>query len=396
MPNKNPKPSDLQTKRYPDWPKVWCKLCRKIDTWRKMEETVVRADDADGNEQTYREYACNTCVGARDGLTEEQAQAKIVSGRPGFSRKMYAAAEFAEAKKKKLESCPMLSGRKLYQVVARDIMDVLAPLAAYMVRKAQVFARRAELSEEYNELLKALDDPAKAREHKDILAKLEELYDQIDQLGNPLAFKDRATQQAGGDEHDARMLQWKYMLAAQYCDLWSEIKSGGKTVGALMCFYVCLAGGSNPCGTLMSSKAWDRLHADALSLKQRWYCRCCGGRYMTRYGCLVQLVHPSGRTHYARSEVPLEEEDSKAMFLEDTIDPSSPEDLFSRIPDAVPVEGDMLRKAAAGDFWGNRDRHADLDNGVYKMLQVEQFKALPLWPWKHIFAQMMQEAAGAM
>ena len=110
-------------------------------------------------------------------MSVEQAQAKIISGRPGFARKMYAAAEFAEAKKKKLESCPMLSGRKLYQVVMKDIMDVMAPLAAYMVRKAQVFSRRAELSEEYNVLLKALDDPARAREHKDIMTKLEELYD---------------------------------------------------------------------------------------------------------------------------------------------------------------------------------------------------------------------------
>ena len=56
----------------------------------------------------------------------------------------------------------------------------------------------------------------------------------------------------------------------------------------------------------------------------------------------------------------------------------------------------MLRKAVAGDFWGNRDRHGDLDSAVYKMLLVEQFKALPLWPWKHIFAQMMQEATGAV
>ena len=175
----------------------------------------------------------------------------------------------------------------------------------------------------------------------------------------PPAFQNRVlnTLVAATDEQ-RRVAVWEFMLAAQYSDLWCEIKDRrGRRIGALMSYYVCLAGGSQyPCGTVMEASAWDRLHANPLQTKQRWYCNDCSAKYRTKYGVLVQVMlppcdaHPQGSTQWMRAEVPdRDHEDVRALHLEEVYDPASPEDLYNKVrKNAPPSTTDgMLRPGHA-------------------------------------------------
>ena len=57
-------------------------------------------------------------------------------------------------------------------------------------------------------------------------------------------------------------------------------------------WYVCMMDGNgqwDPCGTIMPAKHWLRRFDDVGSSKQRWYCVCCGTRFKTKFGMLVEI-----------------------------------------------------------------------------------------------------------
>jgi hypothetical protein len=265
------------------------------------------------------------------------------------------------------------------------------------VRKARVLSRRSELLAEHAGLAERLAH-AKSRQAADVLIEqMENLYDEIDRTCRPLAFADRVDASipptVPNCEQARERLQWEYMLAAQYGDLWSEVvDSRGQRVGAFMSYFCCLAGPVwERCGTVMDSKSWSRLHDDPLKPRQRWYCNCCLGRYRTRFGVVIEVLTPptatcpQGSWHYMRAEVPDGDmEDVKAMRLESVLDPENPRDLFDRLPEATPsLAGGMLRKAYPHEMASGKEAFAAQ---TFKIVDVDAFYALPKFPWKQVFS----------
>lgn len=299
----------------------------------------------------------------------------------------------------------------MYQVVRKTIDEILAPLAPYFLRKSMVLKRRAELGHEYKLLALKLLDPSCRDQHEAIVEKLEQLYDEIDQLSKPLAFGERAAKQAAAAAastsiagspppsreqlaYQEKLLAWQYNLAASYCDVWTVLRDAkGVICGGMMTFYVCMRkyGDGSVCASLMGSKVWDRRHADIFQSKQRFYCRVCGGRYYTRYGSALQLTHPTGGSFWARAECPWagEEDDVKAMALEDALDPSSPQDLFNRVPEAKPFDDkDFLRKARPEELCSEQRGNPMADALAFKILPVAEFQKMPKWPWAQLMAHL--------
>ena len=89
---------------------------------------------------------------------------------------------------------------------------------------------------------------------------------------------------------------------------------------------------------------------------------------------------PEGTWMYMRATIPSgDEEDIKAMRLEEEINPESPQDLFDRIPTATPsVLGGMLRHALPEEM--SPDRMACLAT-TFKILDVPAFE-MEIFPWK--------------
>jgi hypothetical protein len=182
------------------------------------------------------------------------------------------------------------------------------------------------------------------------------------------------------------------MLAAQYGDLWRKVLDAkGRRIAAFITYFVCLAGHSwAPCGTVMGSTDWDRLHENPLQPEQRWYCNCCTAKFRTAFGIVIEILlppsksAPNGTWLYMRSTVPdTDEEDIKAMRIEEEMDPDSPEDLYNRLPNTTPsLEGGMFRRAEAREMDPRRMSHL---TSTFKIIDVMNFATLPMFPWKQIY-----------
>ena len=85
---------------------------------------------------------------------------------------------------------------------------------------------------------------------------------------------------------------------------------------------------------------------------------------------------------------PTDNEDVKAMYLDDEINPDSPEDLYSKIPIAAPhSDGSFLCAATEADMY---DKASD-PYGTCCIIKKEEFKAMPLWPWEQMFSMFQDK-----
>ena len=278
--------------------------------------------------------------------------------------------------------------------MSRDrLSEVMAPPALHLARKERAIQKRGALLGRHRALADELAQTSDRRKADQLLDELERLDDEIEAESAPIAFHNRVlnTLTTATDE-ERRTMQWEFMLAAQYSDLWCEIKDKrGRRIGAMMSYYVCLAGGNQyPCGTVMESSAWDRMHADPLRAGQRWYCNVCSAKYRTKFGVLVQVLlppcdtHPSGSVQWMRAEVPdRDHEDVRAMHLEEVYDPSSPMELYNKVQmSAAPsTTCGMLRVAQAHEL-SDKCKQAV---GTYRIVPMAEFVAMGLFAWDQIF-----------
>ena len=156
--------------------------------------------------------------------------------------------------------------------------------------------------------------------------------------------------------------QRKFCEAADYSDQWFSSKRGTFNV-----YYVCkgmTAWGpppawlSLPCYKMTLSTEWDRLHADPLAEKQRWYCSC-STRYRAGMGVLTEMVNgPGNSAHYALADFPPQGIlDAKFMAIEEQFRQcSTPQELLDAIPRAVPLDSKafLVPTGKRGEYQMNR------------------------------------------
>ena len=282
-------------------------------------------------------------------------------------------------------------GKTAARVVTRPALCmVLQPLAKYILRKTKVLQQRELLLEGHAELTQAsmaCDAIGDIVESERIMSQMEELLSAIDDTEKPLAFRERAAaDMPNADQDTIDRHQWRYFTAADFCDLWAEIHdAAGNVIGRFCSFYVCLRliNGTDSCGTVIASKVWDRLKDDPLASGQRYYCNCCNARYKHENGSLLEIQTPGCVPVFCRAtNPPYDNQDVKAMYLEDELDPSSPEDLYSRIPEALPfADGTFIRQALKSEL-----HNPQSDNyGVYRIVDVPSFKRMKRFPWEQMF-----------
>ena len=73
---------------------------------------------------------------------------------------------------------------------------------------------------------------------------------------------------------------------------------------SLRIYYICMAGISFPCRTLIRSDCWNKRHDDPNAAGQRWYCPECGARYRSKFGVVCEIIYGPNDVRYFRVECP--------------------------------------------------------------------------------------------
>ena len=245
--------------------------------------------------------------------------------------------------------------------------QVLEPLCEFVARKlVQLKARELGIAA-YDNLLKELRECRDKTRELEIIKDLEAWQPRIEELNTPLAF---------ADKEDATQM----INVAQYYDEWVHSKSG-----CLRAWYVCMAG-MPKCGTVMPSKGWTRRYANIGASKQRWYCVCCGARYKTKFGMLVE-IHSGGASTFFIAEVSNKDaEDVRAMRLEQELNPKNHKDLWDMIPNFQPMDpADILRPVKDHEFNSKEQKEAYDPSTVLKFLDADAAEKVPKWKWDSLF-----------
>ena len=187
--------------------------------------------------------------------------------------------------------------------------------------------------------------------------------------------------------------QFRNQMEADFADGWVEVKSGsGRLLGGFSSFYICRAGGEHQCNTLILTKAWDTkawartpqdiLAPRQLAPKQKWFCRCCGASYKTRFGMVVLIRMVGGGDSLSLASCTDDDDNDlhEIILQEQYPDVNSAEELYELIPMVPTQETAFLRKAVPADFWGE----TYTDSGVYKLLNVHVLESLPAWNWRNV------------
>ena len=69
-------------------------------------------------------------------------------------------------------------------------------------------------------------------------------------------------------------------------------------------YYICMAGVSFPCRTLIRSDCWNKRHDDPNAAGQRWYCPECGARYRSKFGVVCEFIYGPNDVRYCRAACP--------------------------------------------------------------------------------------------
>ena len=188
-------------------------------------------------------------------------------------------------------------------------------------------------------------------------------------------------------------LQQRFIRAADYSDRWMHNLETGEILQA---YYLCMGGDStapwdyaanggkgdwkfkdgggrtDKCEALTLAKDWRMLLTeDPMSAGQKWYCPCCGARYKTSYGLIMEMLvaEEDGLSHkllYSRVKFPdTRGLDLKALCIQFGKDKplpagqqaaaaateyTTPEELFQALPKRRPLgEGQSLVEVEGKD-----------------------------------------------
>jgi hypothetical protein len=155
----------------------------------------------------------------------------------------------------------------------------------------------------------------------------------------------------------------------------------GQVFSTYRSFYLCRAGGANPCYTVMPSDAWRAKHNDPWARKQKYYCNCCNACYKTTFGMIIEIEF-DGQFYYVKTYIPPDNfEAMRAKHFEQP--PTSREDLLHKLKNVTPHTSRILLPVTIKDVYeGNKF------DDTFKITAVS-YKQLEDFDWEEIldFAQ---------
>jgi hypothetical protein len=163
----------------------------------------------------------------------------------------------------------------------------------------------------------------------------------------------------------------------QYPDEWGcNMNKQGDVTCAFRSFYICLAGGGEyQCYAVIPSKTWETFHKDPLATRQWWYCICCGARYKTKFGMIVEFK-VGGNFYYVKADIAPEFVDLQDMIKEENLP------WMSSVDHVTPHKNEILRPITQDDVAVGGTNTQFVKN-AYK-ITPEFYETLPLFDWLQI------------
>lgn len=359
------------------WPDALaCETCDREDRhhWKALHREWVATDEHSG----FYQRVCKFCIMARHNLNEAEARVWIVQANPATAKRKDRDEEYRKVRDENRQEHPMMSKSGIRKLVHNKLLQqVFRPLADLLVRKKKWLDARAEMMKDRVALLDKFKKETNPRLQYSYMLELEAWETNYEKLyGRPLAWNTLPPEK-----------QSQMFAAADYEDTWVTGKGG-----SFKAWYFCNADigwKGNGCKTFISAKAWDKLHKGADEWEktgQRWWCNCCGARYMTRHGMMCEVYHPHTGTFWVRAKVPnLDHQDVRAMRIErdmagrdEIVDAAA---LFASLPDTLPSSVPVyMRAAIAADMRDGRS-----PEGHWKLLNEEVLANIPWFEWDTLF-----------
>ena len=323
--------------------------CGLIEVWKRM---VNRWDP----ETETRTRTCWRCVLAREDDVHDEAEARhwIIRASPDFKRKEKQWGEFKQAKQMVATHFPLLSTSKSKHMATMSCMsELFGELADQIVKKHKQMLFLEQKHEGYLKLLAEMKTCTDAGRVKELVKELDSFLQREPLLG----FASKGSQ------------QWEYQMASTYAD--DFISKAGNW---MRLYYVCLAnqGYGKLCLKVLPNKTWEPKSGSWLNPKG-YYC-ICESSYKSTWGCVAEIRAPGiDGIFYARTPIPDEHiMDVRAMYHEDTLKPTSPQDLYDRVPTAAPTATALLLPIAG-------------HTGSFQIESQAAFDAMPNFEWHQIF-----------
>jgi hypothetical protein len=151
--------------------------------------------------------------------------------------------------------------------------------------------------------------------------------------------------------------------------------------GYLRYWFVCMAGGTDPCLPAITSKMWDRKFKDLSATKNEWTCSVCCANYLTQWGVFVE-IQIDGKIYCLRATIPDDHTlDIKAMDLERKLKEGfTPQELYDAIPVVAPKTTQYIETR-------------DAAKGLYRLINMDSYLALPQWKWAQVLEIDFDEVA---
>ena len=365
------------------WTDAHCSHCDHTENYKRMRSEKVwlswNETMNDGKEDEFLwERECWKCLGQRLGLaTEAEARKHILTNARDYTKKKAKVDAFNAATRMQKALFRMLKARKGYQAqrtltTKDDMVKVFAPLAEFILIKAQQLEKESDEMTEAQRLLMqmaTLTDPS----------MVSELVDQIVALSREapcLAFRNRADGARAwfattyADEWCGVLGGWfrSYFICVGPCDF-KEVpnESAGKPD------YHPVAR-PDSCCTLMPSKVWNTKYPDALATGQSWYC-WCWRKYAASWGVVIEMMTLSGELLYARADCPPTDVlDIRAMKIESEMPDATPEEIYNKMPIIPPQHSDLVAPHPT----------APQTDGYFYM-EPSVYNSLPHFNWRDVY-----------
>ena len=162
--------------------------------------------------------------------------------------------------------------------------------------------------------------------------------------------------------------------AADYSDRWFASEKG-----SFNAYYICRAGGCQPCNTVIQAQAWDRFKEDPAASGQRWYCHC-NAKYKTSWGVLIEIFKGDVACYCLASLPPESMWDVKGMLIQEKFKHvKNATELYEAIPRISPLARDA--------FVPIPGRH-----GMWKLLAMKELEERPKFDWNQLYNLEKTEA----
>ena len=234
------------------WPKPPCRDCQQEVHWRQMMPHKIFQD----GEYMRTDFECAQCYGKRLNLDPSEALRKLLEARPDWKAKEDRRTAFAAEQANVMMTFQGLdSKKKAREVTRKALCKVFAPMMSIIARKLRQIMKRHEFMDERAALVQRLEQATDPSVMRTILDELERIEEAVEKASEPLAFSHVT------DPFEKA----RWLLAAQYSDSWTEIRSkSGRVCAGFVTFYVCMRdwGYGERCYSLIVNKRWDLLHKD--------------------------------------------------------------------------------------------------------------------------------------